>query len=132
MLLYYNPKNNTLTVSHNNNSAEYFCITVEDIIHCVKMYCRSFLEDKEITIDSFENNNIALRSGHNFIIQNKTEINFIDKLIKTEDKVNFNNETLIVYCAKDYQEELAIDSLFNNENKYLMEDYLIKDNEMEM
>ena len=87
---------------------------------------------KEITIDSFENNNIALRSGHNFIIQNKAEINFIDKLIKTEDKVNFNNETLIVYCAKDYQEELSIDSLFNNENKYLMEDYLIKDNEMEM
>lgn len=128
MEINYNPKNDKLTISHNNNTAEYSCVDVSDLIYDISLYCRNFLEDREITKDAIKNNKIALRNNLNFFPVNINNIDFFDRLIKTNDKVKINdNELLDVYCATDYDTVLMINDFFCNNIGYSIEDYIVND-----
>jgi len=132
MLLYYNPKNNKLSISHNNHSIDYTCYDVKDLINNLTDYCNTYMEDNEITSDLISNEMIALRASHRFYPVEIREINFFDNLIKTNDKVQFNGKKLSVYCAKNYQGELDIDDYMGNSFGYSMEEHILENVEQEV
>lgn len=129
MLIYYNPKLNQVTISHNNNSADYTCVDVNDLINGVSTYCKSFIEDNEITADMIENSKIALRNNFSFFPISIDKIGFFDKLTKTGDKVKVDENIYDVYCATDFETVLLVDEFFGNNVGYSMEEFLL-DNDL--
>ena len=127
MLVNYNPQKNKVTISHNNNSADYTCIDVNDLIHDISMYCKSFIEDNEITVEMVENKEIALRNNFYFFPINIDKIDFFNKLQKTGDKVKVDENIYDVYCATDFETVLLVDDFFGNNVGYSMEEFLIND-----
>lgn len=130
MLIYYNPKMNRVTISHNNNSADYTCVDVNDLINGISTYCKSFIEDNEITVDMIENSKIALRNNFSFFPISIDKIEFFDKLTKTGDKVKVDENIYDVYCATDFETVLLVDDFFGNNVGYSMEEFLL-DNDLE-
>lgn len=125
MLIYYNPKMNQVTISHNNNNAEYTCVDVNDLINGISTYCKSFIEDNEITVDMIENSKIALRNNFSFFPVSIDKIDFFDKLTKTGDKVKVDEYIYDVYCASDFETVLLVDDFFGNNIGYSMEEFLL-------
>ena len=56
-------------------------------------------------------------------------IPFFDKLVKTNDKINYKGEELDLYDAHDYETSKMVDDLFGNSMGYYIDDYIVKNEE---
>ncbi len=77
----------------------------------------------------YDNKKIALRSGYYFLDVEKDRIPFFDKLVKTNNKINYKGEELDLYDAHDYETSKMVDDLFGNSMGYYIDDYIVKNEE---